>query len=151
MVDLAERDGGVHLELRPAERLDPVVGRRDVVLIVDRADELFEQIFQGDQAGDPAVLVQDDRDLAPERPQLGEQVVGVLRLGDEVSLAATASGEQTAPAGGPGRPSDGKRSLAYRMPEDVVAILAEDRDPAQARSRETPGRPASRTRWRATT
>ena len=41
-----------------------VGGGRDVVLVVDRADELLEQVFERDQAGDAAVLVEHDGDLA---------------------------------------------------------------------------------------
>jgi hypothetical protein len=35
------------------------------VFVVDGADELFEQVLQGDEASDAAILVEYDGDLGP--------------------------------------------------------------------------------------
>ena len=77
------------VHVRPA--IDPglVVGELDdhrlflVVLVLDLADDLLEQVLDGHQAGRAAVLVEHDRevDLAPL--ELVEQVVHAHRFGHE--------------------------------------------------------------------
>src|SRR5690606_29220783 len=53
--DLVGAEAGAHAITSGGE-LDDLVGTR-VVLVVDLADELFEQVFERDDAGDSAVLV----------------------------------------------------------------------------------------------
>src|SRR5271157_4748721 len=49
VVEQLERQRGVDLETRASQGLDRVGGCRYVVLVVDGADQLLEQVFQGDQ------------------------------------------------------------------------------------------------------
>ena len=111
LVQELEVERGVDLVARAAERDDGVVGGRDVVLVVDRPDEFFEQVFEGDQARDAAVLVEHDGDLRPLRagtPRAGRRRScsrGRTYAGRTRSRGMTASG----PSGSVIR---GKRSLA---------------------------------------
>ena len=65
-----------------AELLD--AGRLAVVLVGDLADDLLEDVLDGDQAGRAAVLVDDDREVALVALHLAQQVVDRLALGHEV-------------------------------------------------------------------
>ena len=68
-------DGGPH-------RLDPGQRRGDlVVLVVDLADELLEDVLERDDAGGAAVLVDDDRQLLSALAEFDQQLVEVARLG----------------------------------------------------------------------
>ena len=98
--------------------VDPrlVVGQPDderlllVVLVLDLADDLLEQVLDRDQAGRAAVLVEHDRevDLAPL--ELVEQVVDAHRLGHEHRRAQDRP--QRRAARPTGRFRNGSRSLA---------------------------------------
>ena len=55
----------------------------DVVLVLDLADDLLEQVLDRDQAGRSAVLVEHDRDVDLAALELVEQVVDAHRLGHE--------------------------------------------------------------------
>ena len=54
-----------------------------VVLVLDLADDLLEQVLDGHQAGRPAVLVEHDRDVDLAALEFVEQVVDAHRLGHE--------------------------------------------------------------------
>ncbi len=58
-------------------------GRRPVVLVVDLADDLLEDVLERDDPGRAAVLVDHDREVAPDAPQVGEQVGEVAGLGHD--------------------------------------------------------------------
>ena len=60
------------------------LGGSDVVLVDDLADELFDDVFDGDQTGGAAHFVLDDRHLRLLKPHLGQEVVEGLGFGDEV-------------------------------------------------------------------
>ena len=64
-----------------AELLDP--GALPVVLVGDLADDLLEDVLDGDQAGRAAVLVDDDRDVVWLALHLAQQVVDRLAVGHE--------------------------------------------------------------------
>ena len=53
---------------------------RPVVLVAHVADDLLDQVLEGDDARGAAVLVDDDGELQPGLPQPGEQRVAVERL-----------------------------------------------------------------------
>jgi hypothetical protein len=55
----------------------------DVVLVGDLADDLLEDVLDGDQACRATVLVDDDHEVGAGRLHLGEQVVDGFRLGHE--------------------------------------------------------------------
>ena len=102
------------------------------MLVVDGADELLDQVFERDQAGDAAVLVEDDGDLGPLDAELFEQVVGVLGLGDAVRRAGELAGDDDG-VGVVGVGHPGEEVLGVEDADDVVAVLAVERDPALAR------------------
>ena len=79
---LVDVHAAAHQEL-PAPFVDDAFDF-DVVFVADLADDLFEQIFNGDQAGGAAVLVDDDRDLHATALKLLEQIRHALGLGHEV-------------------------------------------------------------------
>ena len=60
------------------------------MLVVNLADDLFEQVFDGDEAGDAAVLVDDDAHMLLFALHLAQQFVDALGLGDELRLALDA-------------------------------------------------------------
>ena len=64
---------------------DLAAGR--VGLVVDLADDLFDDVLDGDDPDDAAVLVDDDRHRRALALQVGEQVVQRLGLGDDHGLA----------------------------------------------------------------
>ena len=59
----------------------------DVVLVGDLADDLLEQVLDGDQAGGAAVLVDDDRDVGAASLHVAHQLVGRLGVGHEEARA----------------------------------------------------------------
>src|SRR4051812_32863878 len=63
LVQFLDRQCGIDLVPGAAQGHDAVARGGDVVLVVDLTDEFFEQVFQGDQSGDAAILVEDDSDL----------------------------------------------------------------------------------------
>ena len=85
-----------------------------VVLVLDLADDLLEEVLDRDQARRPAVFVEHDRevDLAPL--ELVEQVVDAHRFGHEDRRAEERA--KRWPLGRPDPCRNGSRSLAYRIP-----------------------------------
>jgi len=59
------------------------VGFVEVVFVLDVADDLFEHVFDGDQAGDAAVFIDDDGHVIARDAEFAEQHVEALRFGDE--------------------------------------------------------------------
>jgi len=55
--------------------LDMIAGGTRVVLVLDVANEFFDNVFERDNAGGTAVLVDHDRHLGRSRPQLGQHDV----------------------------------------------------------------------------
>src|SRR5262245_29289785 len=64
-----------------------VGARLRLVLVLDLPDDLFDQVFDGDQAGQPAVFVDDDRHRRLGFLHLGQQFVDRLGFGHEVGRA----------------------------------------------------------------
>ncbi len=58
-----------------------------VVLVVDLANDLFQDVLDGDHPGGAAVLVGDDGDVDAVAAQLGQQIVQPLRLRNDVRRA----------------------------------------------------------------
>ena len=86
-----------------------------VVLVLDLADDLLEQVLDGHEAGGPAVLVEHDRDVDLAPLELVEQVVDAHRLGHE--------------DGGPQeRAAALGRSVAERLQERQQVLGVEDAD-----------------------
>ena len=72
---------GRHPQPAVAEVLD--LGRLAVVLVGDLADDLLEDVLDGDQARGAAVLVDDDGEVGLVALHLAQQVVDRLALGHE--------------------------------------------------------------------
>ena len=107
-------DRGPAVDPRPvlAQLLDQRL--LDVVLVLDLADDLLEEVLDRDQARRPAVLVEHDRDVDLAPLELVQQVVDRHRLRDEDRRP-----EQRAQVGPAAPTSDlrnGSRSFAYRIP-----------------------------------
>ena len=60
---------------------------RQVELVLDLADDLLQEILEGDDPLRRAVLVDDDRHVLVRAPELGEERGQVLRLGHDVGRA----------------------------------------------------------------
>ena len=59
----------------------------NVVLVLDRSDDLLENVLDRDRAGGATVLVHDDRHVHAILAQVAEYVLDLVRLGREVWLA----------------------------------------------------------------
>ena len=59
LVEVVDRERAVDADAPLVELLDRLV--RQVVLVLDLADDLLEEVLERDDAGDAAVLVHDDR------------------------------------------------------------------------------------------
>ena len=94
-----------------------------VVFVLDLADDLFQDVLDGDQPGGAAVLVGDDRDVDAISTQLPEEIVQPLRFGDDVGRAKELLDGQR-----PRRSDDeGQEILGVEDPHDLIDRLAEDR------------------------
>ncbi len=100
-----------------------------VVLILDLADDLLEEVLDRDQAGGPAILVEDDRDVDLPPLELVEEVVDRHRLGHEHGRP-----QQRAERGPLARTGfqDRQEILGVEDADDLVDRLLVDRDPAMA-------------------
>lgn len=92
-----------------------------VEFVLDVADDLFQHVFHGDQAGNAAMLVDDDRQVVAAGAELAQQHVQALDLGDE--------------HGRPDQRADIQRRLEHvaqqvlgeQDADDVVAVVFVDR------------------------
>ena len=110
------------------ELLDP--GRLAVVLVGDLADDLLDDVLDGDQPGGAAVLVDDDREVVLVALHLAQQVVDRLALGHEVHGPHHLGDGMPAGLGGGVEPAGDV--LEVEQAAHVVAVLADDRDPREA-------------------
>jgi hypothetical protein len=55
----------------------------EVVFVLDVANDLFQHVFDGDQAGDAAVFVDHDRHVIARDAEFTQQDVEALGFGDE--------------------------------------------------------------------
>ena len=81
LVEVVDRVRAVDADARLVEPLDRGVGK--VELVLDLADDLLEQVLEGDDPVHDAVLVDDDRHVLLLAPEVGEECGEVLRLGDD--------------------------------------------------------------------
>ena len=140
-----EPGGRVQLVDGQAAR-DPEAARRHpldqplvlVVLVADLADQLLEQVLEGDEPGGAAVLVHHDGEVELLGLELAQQRVGALRARDEVRrvqvLPQVEGGRQAVEVG--------KQVLGVEHPDDLVDRVLEDRYPRVellAQQREEPG------------
>ncbi len=99
LVEVVDRVRAVDADALLVESLDRRVGQ--VELVLDLADDLLEQVLEGDDPVHDAVLVDDDRHVLLLAPEIGEERGEVLGLGDDE-----------------GRPGD--RLEAHRRDPEVV-------------------------------
>ena len=101
-----------------------------VVLVGDLPDDLLQDVLDRDQPGCTAVLVHHDRDVRARRLHLPQQVVDRLGLRHERRLAHDLGDRRLRRTGfAAGGPAD--QVLQVHDPEDVVDVLADDRDPGE--------------------
>ena len=63
------------------------------MLVVDRADQLFEQVLQRDQARDAPILIKNDGEVCPLGRSSSSRSEGVLGLRDEERRPNQVAGE----------------------------------------------------------
>ncbi len=85
LVEIVDREGAVDADRTLVDPLQRLV--REVVLVLDLADDLLEDVLQGHDALHRAVLVDHERHVLVLRPELREQRGEILRLRHEVGLA----------------------------------------------------------------
>ncbi len=144
-----DADPGAHLvgAPQPGHGPRPVTqlaagGLRAVVLVVDLADDLLDEVLEGDHARRAAVLVDDDGELHAALPQLEQQRVEPQRLGHEHRRHHQRRDRHVvAPV-----ERHGDRLLDVHDAVDVVPVVADDREPRVpgAPGQPRPGRPRSR-------
>ena len=138
LVDLVDRhDAG---DERGAVGSPADLGRLDVVLVGDLADQLLEQVLEGDEAGRAAVLVDDDGEVHLLLAHLPQQLGHPLGLGHEPRRSGHGAdrdrrrGRRARPARGPsGRrrrrrrrsivPVTGKRLKPLRMATSTTSEM----------------------------
>ena len=82
LVEVVDRERAVDADAVVVDPLDRLVGQ--VVLVLDLADDLLEQVLERDDPLDGAVLVDNEGQVLVLAAELGEQRGEVLRLGDDV-------------------------------------------------------------------
>ena len=98
------------------------------MLVGDLADELLDDVLEGDDAGRPAVLVDDDRHLQALLAQRLEQRVEPHGLGHPDGVRhQRLDGDLVAPLA-----RHGDRRLEVDDADDVVQPVLDDREPAEA-------------------
>ena len=81
-VELVDGEHAVDAVVVLVDLLDLLFG--DIELVLDLADDLFEQILERADAGRAAVLVDDNREMVVRLPEFLQQRGEVLRLRDDV-------------------------------------------------------------------
>ena len=112
---------------RPKGRT-PVGRARPVVLVADLADDLLEDVLEGDDPGDAAVLVDDHGELQAGAAQGGHQRVAVEGLGDGGHRPDALAQR----GGGAGRRGHGEGLLDVDDAEDGVGVVGADGEAGDA-------------------
>jgi hypothetical protein len=73
-IEIADRHGAVDIDAAIGLRAHADDG--DVVLVFDVADDLFENVFERDEAHQRAVLVHDQREVFAAAQEFGELIFG---------------------------------------------------------------------------
>ena len=93
LAQLRRRDRAFDDQRAVAQPLDgPLL---PVVLVLDLAHDLLEQVLEGDEAGDRAVLVDHEGHVGAPLLQLLQQRAHLLRLGHEVDGVQDLAGSRT--------------------------------------------------------
>ena len=127
---------------RAAGRL-PALGRDlRVVLVVDLADDLLDEVLEGDDAVGAAVLVDDDRQVLVLPAHLAERGEHARRAGQPLDLA----GEVADGRGPAGRVVGQEQVADVHEADDVVLVAAGHREARPVGVGDLLGRPAGRRR-----
>src|SRR4029079_15699701 len=121
LVEVVDRERPVDPDRRLAQPLDQLV--REIELVLDVADDLLEQVLEGDDAGGGPVLVHDDGDVLTRPPEVREEGAEVLRLGNDVRSAQEVRERDGASATVVER---GDEVTDVEDPDDVVERLSVD-------------------------
>ena len=123
-------DLGLRLHAEAAVRLrdDVVVALVEVVLVLDVADDLLQHVLDGDQPGNAAVLVDDDRDVVAVGAELAQQHVEPLRFRHEHGRAQRVAQVERFRVR-----VVVEQLLGEQDADDVVLALADDREARVAR------------------
>ena len=85
LVEVVDRERAVDPDVALVDALDRLV--REVVLVLDLAHDLLEQVFERDDPLEGAVLVDDERHVLVLAPELRKHRREVLRLRDDMGRA----------------------------------------------------------------
>src|ERR671919_1402119 len=85
LVEVVDRERAVDAQAPVLEPFQRLV--REVVLVLDLADDLLEQVLERDDALEGPVLVDDEGHVLVRAPELGQHGGEVLRLGHDVAVA----------------------------------------------------------------
>ena len=85
LVEVVDRERAVDPHVALVDALDRLV--REVVLVLDLAHDLLEQVFERDDPLEGAVLVDDERHVLVLAPELRKHRREVLRLRDDMGRA----------------------------------------------------------------
>ncbi|CAM2151793.1 hypothetical protein PT2222_270013 [Paraburkholderia tropica] len=91
LVELHEFGERAHAEAAVGRSDDVAAFLVEVVFVLDVADDLLQHVLDRDQAGHAAVFVHDDGDVIAVLPEVVQQHVQALRLGDEHGRAQHAA------------------------------------------------------------
>ncbi len=125
---LGEFVGAEQTRARPADALRVRVEFRFVVLVADIADDFFDEILHGDQAGGAAVFVDDQRDLHAVGADPFHHGVPVETGGHVRNPAGQGVDRRGGPCGG----RDGERVFDVDDTEGVVEVAVDHREPGVA-------------------
>ena len=107
-----------------------------VVFVLDVAHDLFQQVFDGDQARGAAVFIQRDGDVLLAGAEFLQEVADGLGLGHEERFAHDGTGGLVSHLGVQQAAQD---ILGVEHADHVVPGVAEDRDAGMARLHDDPG------------
>jgi hypothetical protein len=92
------------------------------VLVFDLTDDLFEDVLDGDHAGHPAVLVDDDREVVAARAEVLEQGIEALALGNEDRRSQHVAHAEAAAV------TEREQVLGQQDADHLVAAVADHRE-----------------------
>ena len=113
VIEVVDGDGAINDEGSIIELADGGIGLA-VEFVGEIADDFFDEVFEGDEAGGAAIFVNDDGELGFELAELAEEFVDFFCFGDE--------------EGGAHDVGEGRRLRGARAPEGERVTHVEDAD-----------------------
>jgi len=123
-------DRGLRLDPEAAELVltDVVLGFVEIVLVLDVADDLFEDVLDGHQAADSGVFVDDNGHMVVRDAEFAQQDVQSFRFGDEHRGAQPVAQVERLVL------PDAQQVLGEQDADHVVAVLLNDRKTRMGRA-----------------